>query len=142
MSAPQGKPPKRVLIVEDNPLNMKLFTAMLAAQGHQVLQAINGPEGLESARTLLPDLIIMDIQLPGLSGLEVTKSLKGEDATRSIKIVATTAFALSGDEDTIMKSGCDAYMAKPIAISQFIELIESLLAPTGQSATSQAAAPA
>src|SRR6202011_2709188 len=108
MSAPQGPAMarKRVLIIEDNPLNMKLFSAMITAQGYDVLQAVDGPGGLESARLLHPDLIIMDIQLPGLSGLEVTKSLKGDDATRDIRIIATTAFALRGDEETIMASGC------------------------------------
>ena len=118
---------KRVLIVEDNPLNMKLFSAMVAAQGYDVLQAGNGSQGLELAQRQHPDLIIMDIQLPGMTGLEVTKNLKADEATRDIPILATTAYALRGDEEKIMASGCDAYMAKPIAISQFLELIETFM---------------
>jgi two-component system, cell cycle response regulator DivK len=126
-----GAPPahvrKCVLIVEDNPLNMKLFSAMIAAQGHDVLQASNGSHGLDLAQRQHPDLIIMDIQLPGMSGLEVTHNLKTDEATRDIPIIATTAFALRGDEEKILASGCDAYMAKPIAISQFLELIETFM---------------
>ena len=118
---------KCVLIVEDNPLNMKLFSAMIAAQGHDVLQASNGSHGLDLAQRQHPDLIIMDIQLPGMSGLEVTHNLKTDEATRDIPIIATTAFALRGDEEKILASGCDAYMAKPIAISQFLELIETFM---------------
>jgi two-component system cell cycle response regulator DivK len=131
MSAPQpaAATRKRVLIVEDNPLNMKLFSAMIAAQGYEVLQAMDGRLGLEIAQQQHPDLIIMDIQLPGLSGLQVTEAIKAHETTRDIAIIATTAFALRGDEEKIMASGCNAYMAKPIAISQFLELVESFLAP-------------
>jgi two-component system, cell cycle response regulator DivK len=118
---------KCVLIVEDNPLNMKLFSAMVAAQGYQVLQASDGARGLDLAHQRHPDLIIMDIQLPGMSGLEVTLSLKADDDTRDIPIIATTAFALRGDEETIRASGCDGYMAKPIAISQFLEMLEAFI---------------
>jgi len=125
--APPGPVRKCVLIVEDNPLNMKLFSAMIAAQGHDVLQASNGSHGLDLAQRQHPDLIIMDIQLPGMSGLEVTHNLKTDEATRDIPIIATTAFALRGDEEKILASGCDAYMAKPIAISQFLELIETFM---------------
>jgi two-component system, cell cycle response regulator DivK len=118
---------KCILIVEDNPLNMKLFSAMIGAQGYEVLQAGDGAQGLDLARRLHPDLIIMDIQLPGISGLEVTRNLKADDATRHIPIVATTAFAMRGDEEMILASGCDAYMSKPIAISPFLELIETFM---------------
>src|SRR5579862_3177435 len=118
---------KCVLIVEDNPLNMKLFSAMVAAQGYQVLQATDGARGLYLAHRRHPDLIIMDIQLPGMSGIEVTHSLKADDDTRDIPIIATTAFALRGDEETIRASGCDGYMAKPIAISQFLEMLEAFI---------------
>ena len=124
-SAPPGQ--KRVLIVEDNPLNMKLFTAMIAAQGYGVIQAFDGPSAIDIAHRQLPDLIIMDVQLPGMSGLDVTRSLKAEDDTRHIPIIATTAYALRGDEETIFSSGCDGYMAKPIAISEFLALIESFI---------------
>jgi two-component system, cell cycle response regulator DivK len=115
---------KCVLIIEDNDLNMKLFSAMISADGYEVLQAADGIRGLEMARQRHPDLIIMDIQLPGMSGLDVTQSLKGDEGTREIPIIATTAYALRGDEETIRASGCDAYMAKPIAISEFLELVE------------------
>lgn len=118
---------KRVLIVEDNPLNMKLFTAMIQAQGYDVLQATDGTKGLYTAQLQHPDLIIMDIQLPDISGMDVTRSLKADQATQDIPIIATSAFALRGDEEKIWASGCDGYMAKPIAISQFLELIESLM---------------
>ena len=125
--APPGPVRRCVLIVEDNPLNMKLFSAMIGAQGYDVLQAADGAQGLDLAQRRHPDLIIMDIQLPGMSGLEVTHNLKTDEATRDIPIIATTAFALRGDEEKILASGCDAYMAKPIAISQFLELIETFM---------------
>ena len=118
---------RRILIVEDNPLNMKLFSAMIAAQGYEVLQAADGAQGLDAARDRHPDLIIMDIQLPNMSGLDVTRNLKADDATRDIPIIATTAFAMRGDEELILASGCDAYMSKPIAISPFLELIETFM---------------
>jgi two-component system, cell cycle response regulator DivK len=125
---------KSVLIVEDNPMNMKLFAAMIASQGYRVLQATDGSHGLDIALRQHPDLIIMDIQLPGTSGLEITHSLKADDATRDIPIIATSAFTLRGDEEKILASGCDGYMAKPIAISDFLALIESFMiaAPAAQ----------
>jgi len=119
--------PKCILIVEDNPLNMKLFSAMIGAQGYDVLQAADGAQGLELAQQRHPDLIIMDIQLPSMSGLDVTRNLKADEATKGIPIIATTAFAMRGDEEMILASGCDAYMSKPIAISQFLELIETFM---------------
>ena len=131
MLAPQTSPRattrKSVLIVEDNPLNMKLFSAMIAAQGYRVLQAADGLQGLDLAHRQHPDLIIMDLQLPGISGLDATRQLKADDATRDIKIIATTAYALAGDEEHIWASGCDGYMAKPIAIGDFLELVDTLM---------------
>ena len=118
---------RRVLIVEDNALNMKLFSAMIAAQGYEVLQASDGRGGLDLARQEHPDLIVMDLQLPDMSGLDVTRSLKADADTCDILILATTAYALRGDEETIRASGCDGYMAKPIAVSEFLGLIESLI---------------
>src|SRR5215203_811593 len=126
-TAPRTAPRKQVLIVEDNPLNMKLFSAMISAQGYDVLQATDGSHGLYMAQLQHPDLIIMDIQLPDISGMEVTQSLKADAATRDIPIIATSAFALRGDEEQIWASGCDGYMAKPIAITPFLELIELLM---------------
>ena len=128
-SSPPGARDRRcVLIVEDNALNMKLFCAMIVAQGYDVLQATDGPGGLDLAYRQHPDLIIMDLQLPGISGLEVTHSLKADDDTRDIPIIATSAYVLRGDEERIMASGCDGYMAKPIAISEFLGLVDQLMA--------------
>ena len=107
---------------------MKLFSAMIASQGYDVLQATDGHQGLAMAQQHHPDLIVMDVQLPGMSGLEVAHSLKADDNTRDIQIIATTAYTLSDDESKMRDSGCDAYMAKPIAITEFLELIESLMA--------------
>jgi two-component system cell cycle response regulator DivK len=118
---------KCVLIVEDNPLNMNLFSAMISAQGYEVLQAANGSMAIDMAHGCHPDLIIMDIQLPDMSGLDVTHTLKAADDTHEIPILATTAFATGGDEAKIRASGCDGYMAKPIAISEFLELVEALM---------------
>jgi two-component system cell cycle response regulator DivK len=116
-----------VLIVEDNPLNMKLFAAMVGSQGYDVLQASDGRAALDLAHRQHPNLIIMDLQLPDMSGLDVTRSLKADDDTRDIAIIATTAYALRGDEETIQASGCDGYMAKPIAVSDLLDLIETLI---------------
>jgi two-component system cell cycle response regulator DivK len=115
---------------------MKLFSAMIASQGYDVLQATDGRQGLAMAQQQHPDLIIMDVQLPGMSGLDVAHSLKADDSTRDIQIIATTAYALSGDEVKIRDSGCDGYMAKPIAITEFLELIDSLMARSRRAAPS------
>ena len=119
---------KRILIVEDNPLNMKLFAAMITAEGYQVLQATDGPGGLDLARQQHPDLIIMDIQLPGLSGLDVTSSLKADAATRDIPIVATSAFTQPEDIERVRASGVDSFLAKPIAIAEFLDMIALFMA--------------
>jgi two-component system cell cycle response regulator DivK len=116
---------KCILIVEDNPLNMKLFSAMVAAQGYAVLQAGDGLRGLDQARQEHPDLIIMDVDLPGMSGIEATRLLKRDPATRDIPIVITTAYEY---DDEIRASGCDGYMSKPISVANFVELIDSLIA--------------
>ena len=116
-----------VLIVEDNPLNMKLFSAMVGSQGYDVLQAGDGRAALDLARRHRPNLIIMDLQLPDMSGLDVTRMLKADDDTRDIAIIATTAYALRGDEEKIRASGCDGYMAKPIAVSNLLDLIDALI---------------
>ena len=130
-SAAPGSTPasarRRVLIVEDNPLNMKLFSAMIVSQGYDVLEASDGLDGLDMAHRQHPDLIIIDVQLPGMSGLDVTQSLKADADTRDIPVIATTAYALRGDEEKIRESGCDGYMAKPIAISEFLDLVRSFM---------------
>jgi len=135
---PEGNPAtagKCVLIVEDNPLNMKLFAAMVAAQGCRVLQAEEGSRGLDLAHQEHPDLIIMDVQLPGMSGLEVTHLLKADAATRDIPIIVTTAY---GYGEEIRVSGCDGYMAKPIAITEFLELVESLMTRSAMTRSARA----
>src|SRR5436853_3510179 len=119
--------PKRVLIVEDNELNMKLFNDLLEAHGYFTLQTKDGVEALRLARTHRPDLILMDIQLPEVSGLEVTKWLKEDDDLRSIPIIAVTAFAMKGDEQKIRDGGCEAYIAKPISVASFMNTVERFL---------------
>src|SRR5580765_251321 len=118
---------KRVLIVEDNELNMKLFNDLLEAHGYFTLQTKDGVDALRMARTHRPDLILMDIQLPEVSGLEVTKWLKEDDDLRSIPIIAVTAFAMKGDEQKIRDGGCEAYIAKPISVASFMSTVERFL---------------
>src|ERR1700747_1448175 len=115
--------PKTVLIVEDNELNMKLFNDLLEAHGYYTLQTKDGVEALRMARTHRPDLILMDIQLPEVSGLEVTKWLKEDDDLRTIPIIAVTAFAMKGDEQKIRDGGCEAYIAKPISVASFMRTV-------------------
>jgi len=119
--------PKTVLIVEDNELNMKLFNDLLEAHGYYTLQTKDGVEALRMARTHRPDLILMDIQLPEVSGLEVTKWLKEDDDLRTIPIIAVTAFAMKGDEQKIRDGGCEAYIAKPISVASFMSTVERFL---------------
>ena len=119
--------PKTVLIVEDNELNMKLFHDLLEAHGYDTLQTKDGMEALKIARAHRPDLILMDIQLPAVSGLEVTKWIKEDDELRSIPIIAVTAFAMKGDEEKIREGGCEAYIAKPISVANFLETVERFL---------------
>ena len=119
--------PKTILIVEDNELNMKLFRDLLEAQGYDVLQTRDGMHALDIARRERPDLIVMDIQLPQVSGLEVTKWIKADDDLKHIPVVAVTAFAMKGDEEKIREGGCEAYVAKPISVKNFLSTIEELL---------------
>ncbi len=119
--------PKTILIVEDNELNMKLFRDLLEAQGYGILQTRDGMQALELARKERPDLIVMDIQLPQVSGLEVTKWIKADDNLKHIPVVAVTAFAMKGDEEKIREGGCEAYVAKPISVKDFLSTIERFL---------------
>src|SRR3954469_13741134 len=121
------RPGRKVLIVEDNELNMKLFNDLLEAHGYATLQTKDGFEALRLARQHHPDLILMDIQLPEVSGLEVTKWLKDDEELRSIPVVAVTAFAMKGDEERIREGGCEAYLSKPISVGKFIETIRHFL---------------
>ncbi|MCB1496713.1 MAG: response regulator [Bauldia sp.] len=119
--------PKTVLVVEDNELNMKLFHDLLEASGYDTIETRNGLEAIDLARTHRPDLILMDIQLPEVSGLEVTKWIKEDDDLRSIPVIAVTAFAMKGDEERIRQGGCEAYLSKPISVVKFIETVKSYL---------------
>jgi two-component system, cell cycle response regulator DivK len=120
-------PRKKVLIVEDNDLNMKLFNDLLVAHGYGTLQTRDGTEALALARQHHPDLILMDIQLPEVSGLQVTQWIKQDHVLRSIPVIAVTAFAMKGDEEKIRDGGCEAYIAKPISVSSFLKTVERFL---------------
>jgi len=124
-AAPPGR--KRILIVEDHELNMKLLNDLLEAHGYDILLARDGTTALRLARQQAPDLILMDIQLPDISGLEATRLLKADRETSAIPIVAVTAFAMAGDRERTLESGCDAYVAKPIMIREFLALIEQMV---------------
>jgi two-component system cell cycle response regulator DivK len=118
---------KTVLIVEDNELNMKLFRDLLEAHGYQTTGTSNGFEALDLVRKLRPDLILMDIQLPQVSGLEVTRWIKDDPELRAIPVVAVTAFAMKGDEERIREGGCEAYLSKPISVGKFIETVRRFI---------------
>src|SRR5467141_641180 len=112
---------KTVMIVDDNEINMKLFHDLLEAHGYRTIGTRNGLEVLDFARKRRPDLILMDIQLPEVPHLEVTKWLKEDAELQAIPVVAVTAFAMKGDEERIREGGCEAYLSKPISVSKFIE---------------------
>ncbi|MEO1330164.1 MAG: response regulator [Pseudomonadota bacterium] len=116
-----------ILIVEDNELNMKLFHDLLVAQGHRILQTGDGVTALEAARREIPDLILMDIQLPEISGLEVTKWIKEDENLSHIPVIAVTAFAMKGDEEKIRDGGCEAYISKPISVPKFLATVNQFL---------------
>ena len=118
---------KTVLVVEDNELNMKLFHDLLEAHGYNILQTKDGMDALRIAREHKPDLILMDIQLPEVSGLEVTKWIKEDEDLKSIPVIAVTAFAMKGDEEKIRDGGCEAYIAKPISVTNFLETVRKFL---------------
>jgi two-component system cell cycle response regulator DivK len=117
-----------VLIVEDNPANMKLAVFLLRSAGHTVISATDAEAGLTLARDEQPHLILMDIQLPGIDGLEATRLLKRDDATRAIPVIALTALAMKGDEERIRAAGCDSYIAKPMRYQEFLATIAAQLA--------------
>jgi two-component system cell cycle response regulator DivK len=118
---------KTVLIVEDNDLNMKLFHDLLEAHGIDTVQTRDGNAVLELARAKKPDLILMDIQLPEISGLDVTKRLKNDDELKAIPVIAVTAFAMKGDEQKIREGGCQDYISKPISVTHFMDTINKYL---------------
>ena len=120
---------KTIMIVEDNELNMKLFNDLIESRGYATIQTRNGMDALGLAKTHLPDLILIDIQLPEVSGLVVSQWLKESDETSSIPVIAVTAFAMKGDEERILQSGCDGYIPKPISVHHFLETIERYIGP-------------
>ena len=112
--------PKTVMIIEDNELNMKLFGDLLKVSGYETVQFGDGKKAVENTRSHMPDLLLVDIQLPEVSGLQVIRAIKAEDDLRDIPVIAVTAFAMKGDEERIREAGCDAYISKPIVVGQFI----------------------
>jgi two-component system, cell cycle response regulator DivK len=119
-----------ILVVEDNATNMKLSTFLLESADHTVIAATSAEIGLTLARETRPDLILMDIHLPGMDGLEATALLKADDATRDIPVIALTALAMKGDEERILAAGCDGYIAKPMRYRDFLATIATELART------------
>ena len=117
----------QVLVVEDNPRNMKLFRDVLHGSGCRTLEASTGEEAVALATKHRPNLVLMDIQLPEVSGLEVTKWLKDDPELKSIPVVAVTAFAMKGDEERIREGGCEAYLSKPISVGKFIETVRRFI---------------
>ena len=118
-----------ILLVEDNETNMKLSRFLLESADHAVLTATNAEAGLALARERHPDLILMDIQLPGMDGLQATMQLKSSAGTRDIPVIALTALAMKGDEERIRAAGCDGYVAKPLDYKQFLATIKAHLEP-------------
>jgi two-component system cell cycle response regulator DivK len=118
----------KVLVVEDNDLNMKLFCDLLHSFGYETFQCRDGAKAVELARAELPDLIIMDIQLPEVSGLDITRWLKDDSQVAHIPVLAVTAFAMRADEQRVREAGCEGYLSKPIQIMSFIRAVESLIA--------------
>ena len=119
--------PKTVMIIEDNELNMKLFGDLLQVSGYETLQFDNGKNAVALVREHKPDLILIDIQLPEVSGLDIIQWLKREDDLREIPVIAVTAFAMKGDEERIRQTGCDSYISKPIVVSEFISTVKRYL---------------
>jgi len=118
----------KILIVEDNPANMTLAVFLLESAGHTVLKATDAEAGLTLAREGQPDLILMDIQLPGMDGLQATVLLKKDDATRNIPVIALTALVMKGDQERILAVGCDGYIAKPMRYREFLATVAEHLA--------------
>lgn len=118
---------KRILIVEDNDLNLKLFRDLLTAHGYETIETKEGMEAITLTRSEHPDLILMDIQLPEISGLDVTRQLKADRSISGIPIIAVTAFAMKDDEEKILSAGCEAYISKPISIVPFLNTVRRFL---------------
>ena len=118
---------KTVLIAEDNDLNLKLFNDLLQIRGYRTILVRDGTKVVEMLRENSADLVLMDIQLPGVSGLDITKLIKADEQLKDIPIIAVTAFAMKGDEERIRQGGCEAYISKPISVPNFIQTIKTYL---------------
>jgi two-component system cell cycle response regulator DivK len=118
---------KRILVIEDTENNRRILNDLLTNAGFEVIEAIDGEKGVAMAAAQRPDLILMDIQLPQVSGLEVTRWIKDDPELRSIPVVAVTAFAMKGDEERIREGGCEAYLSKPISVGKFIETVRRFI---------------
>ncbi len=128
-----GHMKKTALIVEDNALNLKLMRDLLEASGIETLQTKDGSRALEMVREHRPDIVLMDIQLPDVSGLDVTRKLKADPELRAIPIIAVTALTLRGDEERVLEAGCDAYISKPISVTNFLQEVRKFLGEHGES---------
>ena len=122
---------KTILIVEDNVLNMKLLNDILSMQGYKIAKSTDGSDAVDLSRSEHPDLILMDIKLPGRSGLDITRTLKADDDLKNIPVVAVTSYAMEGDREKILGSGCDGYIPKPITIKEFLDTIARHLTTPG-----------
>jgi two-component system cell cycle response regulator DivK len=120
-------PPQKVLIVEDNALNMRLFSDLLEASGYETMQCVDGAKAVGLALESSPDLIIMDIQLPEVSGLDITRWLKDDERTAQIPVLAVTAFAMRTDEMLVREAGCEGYLSKPIQVRSFLKTVDDLI---------------
>ena len=116
----------RVLLVEDDAFSLKLMRDVLMARGYRIAEATNGRDGLELAVSVAPDLIVMDVGLPGMDGVEVTRRLKSDEATARIPVLAVTAYAMPGDEDRMRAAGCDEFLTKPLSFAQFVTIVDFL----------------
>ncbi len=119
--------PKKVLIVEDNELNSRLFSDLLRAHDYEADAVRDGREAIDRARSYQPDLVVMDIQLPHVSGLELIEAMKSDDQLSRIPIMAVTAYAAKGDEERIRSAGAEAYVSKPVSVTRFLEAVEALI---------------
>lgn len=126
---------RKILIVEDNELNMKLFNDLLVAHGYETITTKDGREVMDIMRAENPDLVLMDIQLPEISGLEVTKMIKADEALKATPVVAVTAFAMKGDEEKIREGGCEGYISKPISVMGFLETVNVFFTDRTEDAT-------
>ena len=122
----------KILIIEDSPTNMKLVSFLMVQSGHDVLEAVNADSGITLAREKQPDLILLDIQLPGMDGLTAARLLKNDPLTRHVPIIAMTAFAMSGDEERFLAAGCDGYIAKPLRYKKLLKTVDFFLKTSGK----------